>query len=140
MFRNLLFRSVITIISFWLLVTACEKDKGPLIIKPPPVPGDTMISFKNVIQPIFDSHCITCHNISHIFLDLRADYSWYDLHTQNAHGVHAPYIDTINPENSILIQRLRGVELDIMPPNAAPLPASTVDTVAKWMLQGAKDN
>ncbi|MCX6290617.1 MAG: hypothetical protein NT126_02495 [Bacteroidetes bacterium] len=137
--KKLFFCFVISLAGI-IFLQGCEKDKGPVVLKPPPAPGDTLIHFENDIQPVFDAHCIVCHSQNHIYLDLREGYAWYDLMYHNPHGLHAPYVDTISPENSILIQHLRGVELGIMPPNALPLPATTIDTIAKWMLQGARNN
>jgi hypothetical protein len=132
-----LIRFGLPLIIYGLLISSCEKDQGPVIVKPPPLPGDTMIHFESDIQAIFNAHCISCHNQNHIYLDLRESFAWYNLWV---HGTHAPYLNVADPENSILMQRLRGVELSIMPPNAAPLPSSTIDTIAKWMRQGGLDN
>jgi hypothetical protein len=121
------------------LLASCEKDKGPVIIKPV-MPVDSMIRFERDIQPIFNEHCIVCHNTSHPYLDLREGLSWNDLWFPNPHGIHAPYVDTITPENSVLIGRLRGLEYSIMPPNSAPLRPSLIDTIAKWMRQGARND
>lgn len=118
-------------------LSSCTKDEGPLVIKPPPVPGDTMMSYSLEIQAIFDLHCVRCHNQSHPFLDLREGLSYNQLLFT---GHLAPYVDTLLPENSILIGRLRGVEYPIMPPDGDHIRPGTIDTIAIWMLQGARNN
>ncbi|HRH66735.1 MAG TPA: hypothetical protein PLU53_10600 [Bacteroidia bacterium] len=118
-------------------MNSCTKDEGPLVIKPPPVPGDTMISFGLEVQAIFDVHCVRCHNQSHPFLDLREGFSYEEL---LYYGRLAPYVDTLIPENSILIGRLRGIEYPIMPPDGDHVSEGAIDTIATWMLQGAREN
>lgn len=120
-----------------LFMWSCTKDEGPLIIKPPIPAGDTMVRFERDIQPYFDSYCVRCHNQSHPFLDLRDGYAYGQLLFI---GHLAPYVDTVNPENSILIGRLRGVEYPIMPPDGSHIPRGMIDSVAHWMRQGALNN
>jgi hypothetical protein len=128
---------VLLIMGLFLFMNSCTKDSGPLIINPPPVPGDTMISYSAVIQPFLDLHCVRCHNQSHPFLDLREEVSYDQLLFS---GRMAPYVDTIDTENSSFIGRLRGVEFPIMPPDGGAISESTIDTIATWMLQGARNN
>lgn len=121
------------------LVFSCEKDKGPVIIKPvvPVDPVDTFIHYELCVQPIFDEFCIRCHSHNHPFLDLREGISYSELWTD---GASAPYVDTLNPGNSILMQHLEGVVLERMPPEP-PYPLSTqIDTIRQWMWQGARNN
>jgi hypothetical protein len=120
----------------FLLINGCAKDEGPFIVKPVKLPGDTLLSLSTDIQPIFDSHCIRCHNQSHPFLDLRDGYSYNQLLYT---GHLAPYIDTVNPENSILVGRLRGVEYPIMPPDGDHLLPATIDSIVLWMSEGARE-
>ncbi len=128
---------LLLIMGYFLCLSSCMKDEGPLIIKPPPVPGDTLISYSDVIQPFFDLHCVRCHNQSHPFLDLREGISYDQLLFT---GHLAPYVDTVMIENSILIGRLVGVEFPIMPPDGDHISQSDIDTVSLWMLQGARNN
>ena len=114
---------------------SCTKDQGPLIIQPAPIPGDTMISFTRDIQPLFDAMCIRCHNEWHPFLDLRSCCSYEQLLTS---GHLAPYVDSLDPENSILIGRLRGVEFPLMPPDGGRVSEGMIDTIKVWILQGAR--
>ena len=116
---------------------SCTKDQGPLIIKPLPVPGDTMVSYADFIQPIFDANCIRCHSQGHPFLDLRDCCSYDELLLT---GSSAPYIDSIDPANSLLIGHLEGVEYSPMPPDGALLSQGIIDSVKIWMRQGARNN
>ncbi len=118
---------------------SCEKDKGPLIKRPvvPVDPVDTFIHYSLYIQPIFDEFCIRCHNQSHQYLDLSEGKSYDELWTD---GTNAPYVDTLNKENSILMQHLEGISLERMPPEPPYPLTSQIDTIRQWMMQGARDN
>ena len=120
------------------LLSCCEKDKGPYV-NAPVLPEDTasVVSFKAGIQPIFDTYCIRCHVQTHPLLDMRASFSYDQLLYE---GAHAPYVDTLNPENSILLKRLRGVSLDHMPPEPPDPPDTKIELIKKWMSQGAQNN
>ncbi|MFB6307181.1 MAG: hypothetical protein ABEH43_09390, partial [Flavobacteriales bacterium] len=64
------------------------------------------MSFKEDIQPIFNSNCVTCHNEEHQYLDLREGKS-YDQLSQN--GANAPYIVAGKPGKSLLYERVTGI-------------------------------
>ncbi|MBK7885906.1 MAG: hypothetical protein IPJ86_00960 [Bacteroidetes bacterium] len=122
-----------------LILTSCEKDKGPIIIRPE-IPYDStvyMISYSGYIQPLFNENCVGCHNAAHPFLNLHASVSYSEL---VYNGENAPYVDNIDPENSLLIQRLRGVEWPIMPPNPPHVSEADIDSIKLWMSQGYFDN
>jgi hypothetical protein len=121
-------------------LVACEKDKGPVIIRPAAVPvqsADTFISFENTIQPIFNGRCIMCHDEYHPFLDLRDSNSYKQLLFD---GYHAPYVLVANPLQSILVRRLKADGFPLMPPGPPPLSQSNIDTIIIWIRQGAKNN
>ena len=46
------------------------------------------------------------------------------------------YVDPGSPERSLLIQRLLGTDVDVMPPDR-PLPELEIDLVAQWIEEGA---
>ncbi len=131
--------ATLTFFTILILMASCEKDSGPIVIKPdaPANTIDTTISFSEIIQPLFNIHCIQCHNNTHPFLDLRESFA-YDELVQN--GENAPYVDSIQPEESYLAARLYGVEWPIMPPDPPHFTASEIDTIIQWMQEGFKNN
>lgn len=122
-----------------ILISSCEKDSGPIVIKPviPPDPMDTTISFMEDIQPLFNIYCIQCHNNTHPFLDLRETFAYNQLVYD---GENAPYLDSISPEDSYLAARLYGTEWPIMPPDPPHFTTSEIDTIIQWMNEGYKNN
>ena len=137
--KNRLYIQLNFILLLVIAFSSCEKDVGPIRIRPL-VPYDSTsyrISFSNYIQPIFNENCIGCHNATHPFLNLHASVSFDELLYT---GDKAPYIDSIEPENSLLIQRLRGVEWPIMPPNPPHVSEANIDSIKLWMMQGCYYN
>lgn len=129
----MIMRILTTFTCLVLLFSGCRKDSGPVIIPPPVVPP---VSFSQDIQPIFDVACISCHNEWHASLNLQDSVSWRELWTT---GANAPYVDTLNPLQSILHLRLTGAQLPAMPPST-PLTQAEIDLIDKWMEEGARDN
>lgn len=115
------------------LFSACRKDSGPYI-NPPGVIDS--VSYANDIQPIFDSYCISCHDENHTYLNLKSCCSWDELIST---GYYAPYIDTINPEQSTLYERITGVP-PVMPPSGNLLSQQDITLITQWMEEGAKNN
>lgn len=123
----------------WLIITAitmihsCRKDTGPITI---PLPVTQQVSFRNDIQPIFNSSCISCHNATHPSLQLDSCCSYYELLFV---GTNAPYVDTMNPAESRLIKRMTGETGPTMPLTGA-LPQDQIDLVLRWIEEGARNN
>ena len=137
--KKIFFSIIVTGTFVLLLFGSCEKDRGPVTIKPvQPVDSSLhYISFKGYLQPLFNDYCIGCHNSNHPFLDLRGVVSYEQLLFS---GSTAPYVDSINPDNSLLVQRVVGVEWPVMPPEPPGISASDLDSIRLWMLQGCRDN
>ena len=111
--------------------TACENDVGPFILNSP----TGQASFSRDIQPIFDVYCIGCHDQFHQQLDLRSCCAHNELWTL---GYSATYVDPDNPELSKLYRHLTG---DLLPmPPFGSLPDREIDSVLKWITEGALDN
>lgn len=133
------------------LFSSCEKDKGPYfveltpiedtVVQPPPVTPPTefayTISYNNDVKTMFAANCVQqCHNPSHPKLDLRPSVSYDQLLFD---GLSAPYVDTINPQQSSLYLHLAGVYTQ-MPLDTTPLSQGKIDTVYTWISQGAQNN
>ena len=114
--------------SFMLLIlaffTSCEYEKiQPLDTSD--LPGE--VSFIEHIQPVFTENCVKCHGGS-TSPDLSEGNAYFDLTSGN-------YIDTDNPGNSYIYQKLSG---------SGSMAAYADDyeraLILKWIEQGAEDN
>lgn len=113
----------ITILLFTL--SGCFYDEGL-----PPAPPDN-VSFAFDIQPIFTTHCTSCHPTLVTPPDLTTGNSYNSI----TNGV---YIIANDIDASVLYQRLLG-NPGIMPPSGS-LPASEINLVKSWIEQGALNN
>lgn len=109
---------------------SCENDVGPIVLE-----TTGPVSFSQDIQPIFDIHCVGCHDQSHRQIDLSPCCSYQELWVT---GSGAPYVDPDNPTQSNLYRHLTG-ELSIMPPFGA-LPEFEINLILRWIQQEAPDN
>jgi|SRR5665811_1240468 len=89
------------------------------------------VSFELDIQPIFTSHCTSCHPTLVSSPDLTVGNSYNSI----TNGV---YIIANDLDASVLYQRLLG-NPSIMPPSGS-LPASEINLVKSWIEQGALNN
>jgi hypothetical protein len=94
-------------------------------------------SFSKNIQPIFNTYCngAGCHNsASHSgSLNLEPSVAYSQLF---AHGTG--YIDTLNPEFSLLYSKLTSAS-GVMPPSGR-LDVCKTNLVLKWIKQKARNN
>jgi hypothetical protein len=153
-------KTILFITLFLLLFSlffSCEKDSGPYVAVlgnpidttkidtngtgQPTIPDPTIysysISYGTHVKPVFQQNCIqACHNPQHPKLDLRPSVSYAQLLTD---GFSAPYVNTINPEQSSLYLHLAGV-YTLMPQGGPKLSQGQIDTVYTWIAQGALNN
>ncbi|HNQ61750.1 MAG TPA: hypothetical protein PKJ62_05120 [Bacteroidia bacterium] len=96
-----------------------------------------VVSFSNDILPIFNANCglSGCHSGSSPEGNL-------DLTTTNAYAQltsgSSGYVDTVNPELSVLIASMRSVS-DPMPPSGN-LDDCNINLIMKWIGQSAPNN
>lgn len=91
-------------------------------------------SFSRDVAPIFDRACASCHG------ELGGwDASTYQLVIES--GDHAPVIIPGDPENSLLVQKMKGTQSigGIMPPGGL-LSDREIELVEEWVRAGAPDN
>jgi len=111
---------------------SCTKAKVEDVCTPP-----TTVSFKQDIQPIFNTNCATsgCHAGMKPAgsLNLEASVAYANL-TDSKSG----YLDTLNPKASLLYTSMTSVT-NPMPPNGK-LGKCTTDLILKWIEQKTKNN
>ncbi len=112
-----------------MVLYACEKDyqsSGNVDI-------NTLVSYSKDINPIFTEDCATpnCHITGGQVPNLIAAESYNEL-------LNLGYVDTLNPEASILYQRLISTTKP-MPPSGKLNPEE-IGYVLAWIKQGAQNN
>lgn len=94
------------------------------------------IFYQDIIQPILDSKCYSCHSSKKIKGDLRLDQVEFILQG----GKHGAVIEAGNPDSSSLYSRLMlPMEDELhMPPNERPqLSSSEISLIQTWLKEGA---
>jgi len=99
--------------------------KGALPIKP------TYISFKNIIIPMINENCISCHNASGQKPDFTSLNTMYS--TMTSKTIEGCGVDTVTATNSGLYKTLTG-------PMAGKLSDSEMQLLLKWISEGARNN
>jgi mono/diheme cytochrome c family protein len=100
---------------------------------PAATPTAAAVSYKNDIQPIFTQNCVVCHGGSGgLYLDSYA-------HVM-AGGATGKVVIPGNPDQSVLVERIKGILQPRMPLGRPPLPAADINAIVQWIAEGAPDN
>ncbi|MEP3478164.1 MAG: c-type cytochrome domain-containing protein [Fuerstiella sp.] len=100
------------------------------------VSADDKVNFEDHVKPIFRAKCFSCHNTNKKTADL--DLSNYTAMMQG--GGSGEVIEPGSADDSYLFMVMNHDTEPVMPPNADRLPDATLDTVRKWIDQGAPEN
>jgi len=101
-----------------------------------PACADDAVSFKRDVAPILIQQCQTCHGPDKVKGRYRVD-TFERLGTAGSSG--EPAVTAGSPEKSQLYSLLVAHdEDDRMPQKADPLPKVQIETIQKWIAQGAK--
>ncbi len=138
--RNLIW--VLTIIFYSFVVISCS-DYQPTA---PPVnnSGAPLAKFSDLQVKVFNN-CLgaQCHSSAgnQGNLTLEAGISFNNLvGVQSSLFPQYKRVEAGNSANSLIIKILRGEVSPRMPLNGSPLPSATIDSIAKWIDQGALNN
>jgi len=92
------------------------------------------VDFENEVWPIFQTNCIECHGAENHEGDLRLDARAIAFKG----GVNGSGITAGKPQQSLLYQRLILTdEGERMPQGAEALPAEKIETIRRWIAEGA---
>jgi hypothetical protein len=108
-----------------LALASCEKEYFETV----PVDTTLEVSFLNDIEPLLVSKCASsgCHDGA-VRPNLLKDRCYTSL-------MDGGYVDTLKPDESILMIRIKK---DMPPPSG--LPAAELNKVLSWISQGAQEN
>ena len=91
------------------------------------------VSFAKDVQPILEASCWKCHGAA-------IQLSKLDLRTRQAAlsgGVHGPAMTPGNAQTSKLYRMVSGLEKPAMPMDGSKLPPEQIETLKRWIEQGA---
>jgi hypothetical protein len=104
--------------------------------------GIPATSFSADVQPIFSANCVVCHGQNgNGNLDLRAGNAYANLVGVDSFGYGGKRILAGDPDGSVLYRKVTaavGVG-SVMPPDGS-LPAGSIETIRKWIVEDAPDN
>ena len=93
------------------------------------------VTFESEVKPIFEKHCVECHGPKKQKSDFRLDDREVALHGGES---HAPNIIPGKPTESPLLRFVTTDDRDTrMPPKGDRLSATEVDTLKRWIAEGA---
>jgi mono/diheme cytochrome c family protein len=114
-----------------LIVNALVTTVVTMVLCPARASENRPVDFARDVAPIFEQHCVRCHQPDNKKGELSLATST-DL-------LEAAYIEPGNPDASHLIEVVTaaGGEKPLMPKEGAPLPAKEIDTLRAWVAAGA---
>ena len=133
-------RSVFIILITVVLFASCSEDQSTS----PSTNNTPLAKFSNIKTTVF-VNCVgaQCHssagNQGNLVLESGVAFD-------NLVGVQSVLfpqykrVEAGNSANSLIIKILKGEVSPQMPLNGTPLPAATIDSIAKWIDQGALNN
>lgn len=134
-------RLVISLLLFIVLIAGCSKD-SPL--QPPP-PDAKLSTLSGIQSNVFTPSCTGsgCHAGASpaASLNLTTGSSYSQLVNQTSlKDATKERVEPNNSANSMLVLILRGSVSPRMPSGAAALSSATIDSIAKWIDDGALNN
>ena len=126
------------------------------ILSAPDVPADgtaaaRSVSFAEGVQPIFDTHCVVCHQygVEQAGLNLEDGDAYANLVNVKSTQSPLPRVAPGKVQESYLVHKLRGTHGEVggtgvrMPLSASggsAMSAEEDELVTRWIEQGALDN
>ena len=118
-----------------LAIAAAAAFLVSLVVPDRAVHAQGTVQFARDVWPIFQSKCVTCHGPEDQFNDLRLDSKDRILKG----GKNGKVVVPGDPGKSPMYLRvaLPPDDLDIMPAEGDPLTAAQIDTIKRWIAEGA---
>lgn len=112
------------------------------------LPGETAVSFRRDLIPLFRDNCAICHQdeLPYASLSVEPESAYQMLVGAPATEADMERVAPGNPDRSYLLLKISGRNKFVkgggvgMPLGALPLSAAEVDLVRRWIQQGAPNN
>jgi len=133
------------VLSIWFLIfiiNSCSEDKP---LQPSSSSSIKLSTFSEIQRQVFNPSCAVsgCHAGANpaANLNLTPSQAYQQLVDQPSQKVPGDkLVDPFSGEESVLVRILRGTVSPRMPFGAAPLSSATIDSIAKWIDEGAQNN
>jgi len=121
-------KCLIRVVVFWFSIllldrfvfsSACGADT--------PSPSSQSLHFERDVRPILKAHCFQCHGEDGV---VEADIDLRQVRLMRQSGA----IDATDPSSSLLLEQIR---TGTMPKGGKPLDSKSIETIEKWIEQGA---
>lgn len=132
-------------LSIWFLIfiiNSCSEDKP---LQPSSSSSIKLSTFSEIQRQVFNPSCAVsgCHAGANpaANLNLTPSQAYQQLVDQPSQKIPGDkLVDPFSGEESVLVRILRGTVSPRMPLGAAPLSSATIDSIAKWIDEGAQNN
>ena len=104
-----------------------EGDMGVPAIEPGGV------TWNNFVGPLFQMQCTGCHGEN----SPQSDLSLTSFEGLEVGGLQGTLLDTVNVENALLIDYLRGRNNRLVMPPSGAMPNADIELVESWLMNGA---
>jgi mono/diheme cytochrome c family protein len=105
--------------------------------------GRTPVSYREQIQPILNTHCVSCHGAENASGKINLTSFEAVMSSRTVHG-KKPLVIAGDAAQSWLYILARTNQPHVrMPPDTSsqqPLPDEKIELIGKWIMQGAKNN
>lgn len=105
--------------------------------------GSQPVSFHNDIQPILDNRCIRCHGSEMAQGQILLTSFDHLMSSRTVKGKNPLVVPGVVAESWLYTLSATDQPHFRMPPDTArltPLPKNELELIARWIMQGAKDN
>ena len=139
--KNKKFITILFLIPLLFSIISCSEDNAP---DPPTASITPLAKFSDIKAKVFvNCSGAQCHSSAgnQANLILESNVAFNNL--VNVQSTLFPQFKRVEPgnsANSLIIKILKGEVSPQMPFNGTPLPAATIDSIAKWIDLGALNN
>lgn len=133
---------IIVLLSIYLTLNGCSEDSTT---EPTPTVSVPTAKLSDIQSKVFNPSCALsgCHGSTNAQANLLLTEGNSFSNLVNVQSVLFPQFSRVQPNNSansLLIKILKGEVSPRMPFNGNPLPTAVIDSIAKWIDNGALNN
>lgn len=104
--------------------------------------GEESVSFSQDVRPILDQHCLACHQAGGAGLEASGFslVTYEDLMKGSQFGPMVIAGDALGSNMLVLMEGRADPSISMPHGSMKPIPQAEIDTIRRWIEQGAKNN